>query len=113
MSLQHIPIGFSGTNIQESVVEALWVLLVNVILVYNLLKTATIAKIEVKLDYRSCILFLPFVLSYLIHPAKQAQVKSATNVIIVQPNIDPYSEKFDVASTEGQIQKLIIYRRKK
>ncbi len=49
---------------------------------------------------------LPLVLSYIIHP-KNTNVSAGTNVIIVQPNIDPYSEKFDVATTDAQIQKLI------
>jgi apolipoprotein N-acyltransferase len=83
---------------------SLWVLLVNVLFLL-ILTTARSRKIAVTIGMAVVLLF-PILLSYLIL-AKQAQVKSATNVIIVQPNIDPYSEKFDVASTDGQIQKLI------
>lgn len=49
---------------------------------------------------------LPLVLSYFILP-KNIKVSAGTNVIIVQPNIDPYREKFDMATTDAQIQKLI------
>jgi apolipoprotein N-acyltransferase len=84
---------------------SLWVLSVNVLIFLFIKKTGRSEKIGTGLIAAS-ILFLPVVLSFLVHP-KQAEVKATYNVIIVQPNIDPYSEKFDVASTEGQIQKLI------
>lgn len=83
---------------------SLWVLLANmmVFFVANSFKTSKISTITAAIS----VLIFPVLLSFLVHP-KDALVKAITNVIIVQPNIDPYSEKFDVASTEGQIQKLI------
>jgi apolipoprotein N-acyltransferase len=70
--------------------------------VANSSKTSRIPTIAAAIS----VLIFPVFLSFLVHPNK-AEVSATTNVIIVQPNIDPYSEKFDVASTEGQIQKLI------
>jgi apolipoprotein N-acyltransferase len=83
---------------------SLWVLLANIMLfsVVNSSKTSRIPTIAAAIS----VLIFPVFLSFLVHPNK-AEVSATTNVIIVQPNIDPYSEKFDVASTEGQIQKLI------
>lgn len=84
---------------------SLWVLWANV-MVFLLIKTwEAAARRAIAIAVVAGLLF-PVLLSYLIHP-KQAENKATTNVIIVQPNIDPYSEKFDAASTEGQIQKLI------
>lgn len=82
---------------------SLWVLLVN-ILVFLLFKAARDKKMQVILALVSTLL-LPVFLSFIVHP-KQVQAKATTNVIIVQPNIDPY-QKFDVASAGEQIQKLI------
>lgn len=79
---------------------SLWVLLANVIIFLSLKTRKVLAGAAA-----AAILLLPFLISYLLYP-KSAQT-AAANVIIVQPNIDPYSEKFDVASTAGQIQKLI------
>ncbi|MDQ2864585.1 MAG: apolipoprotein N-acyltransferase, partial [Bacteroidota bacterium] len=49
---------------------------------------------------------LPLAVSFLVHPENR-NVTAKNNVIIVQPNIDPYTEKYDVASTEVQIKQLI------
>ncbi|WP_018611814.1 apolipoprotein N-acyltransferase [Segetibacter koreensis] len=83
-----------------------WVLSAN-IMVYSAFKNRHSINRSKIITATIAILFLPFVLSYLIHPAKADVKKAINNVVIVQPNIDPYSEKFDVASTEEQIQKLI------
>lgn len=84
---------------------SLWVLLANVT-IFSLVKNArTPAKISLVLATLAVII-VPVVLSLTMEPKGEAETGSS-NVIIVQPNIDPYSEKFDVASTEGQIQKLI------
>ncbi|MCW3112460.1 MAG: apolipoprotein N-acyltransferase [Segetibacter sp.] len=82
---------------------SLWVLLSNVMIF--LLVKAKGSKIVTSVAAMVILLF-PVLLSFLVHPDK-VEVRSDTNVVIVQPNIDPYSEKFDEASTEGQIKKLI------
>lgn len=85
---------------------SLWVLLAN-IMVYNVFKNRNSPKRIASLILTIVILLLPVALSYFVHPPAGSLSRATSNVIIVQPNIDPYSEKFDVASTEGQIQKLI------
>lgn len=86
---------------------SLWVLLSNV-MVYLTLQNAKGNGKSRQIILTLIVLLLPVALSYLV--PKRFQAKSMAfpeNVIIVQPNIDPYSEKFDVASTQGQIEKLI------
>lgn len=85
---------------------SLWVLLSNVFVFLLLKKKNNISYISIMIA-TIVIIFLPVALSYFVHPKTDLKFKSATNVVIVQPNIDPYSEKFDVASTQGQIEKLI------
>ncbi len=61
------------------------------------------------------ILFLPVGLSKLVQPAESPASStgaSLPNVVIIQPNIDPYSEKFNFATTSGQIHKLITLSEK-
>jgi apolipoprotein N-acyltransferase len=84
---------------------SLWVLLANVI-VFELIKTRRSSNGFAIPIAAISVLLVPVLVSFLVHPGKPA-AKATTNVIIVQPNIDPYSEKFDVASTEGQLRKLI------
>lgn len=82
---------------------SLWVLLSNVF-IFLLLKKRSNKLIISTIS----ILLLPVALSYFVLSKTDLKAQKATeNVIIVQPNIDPYSEKFDVASTDGQIKKLI------
>ena len=91
---------------------SLWVLLSNlsVFLLIKNWKTLLPIRRTQLLSIRLVILFLPLGLSKLVQP-KEAIASSTQapvpNVVIVQPNIDPYSEKFDFASTSGQIHKLI------
>ena len=85
---------------------SLWVLLANVLIYNSINNNNSIKRIAVIIS-TIAVLFLPLALSYFVHPANTEAKTASTNVVIVQPNIDPYSEKFDVASTQGQIQKLI------
>ncbi|WP_207496233.1 apolipoprotein N-acyltransferase [Aridibaculum aurantiacum] len=82
---------------------SLWVLLVNILL-FSCYKKINRKKLIAAVG----VLVLPFVASFALTPnAAELEAAANTNVVIVQPNIDPYSEKFDMASTEGQIKKLI------
>jgi apolipoprotein N-acyltransferase len=91
---------------------SLWVLLANVT-VLNLLQTWKNGFKWKKFATAAAVLIIPFLTSALVNPSGNDTSQTAQgqgpqdNVVIVQPNIDPYSEKFDVASTSGQIQKLI------
>jgi len=85
---------------------SLWVLLSNVFIFLLLKKKNSSSRLSIIIA-TVAILFIPVALSYFVHLKTDIKSKGVTNVVIVQPNIDPYSEKFDVASTKGQIEKLI------
>ncbi|HEX8333416.1 MAG TPA: apolipoprotein N-acyltransferase [Segetibacter sp.] len=90
---------------------SLWVLFVNVI-VFQLLKNWKTAALKWKIEYSIIgLIFLafPFFISSILLKA-EAESKPAlpnTTVIIVQPNVDPYNEKFAAGTTEEQVQRLI------
>ncbi len=96
---------------------SLWVLLSNVflfLLIKNWKTLQLTRRIQLGLT-TVVILFLPFGLSKLVKPKEvlaSLNPASLSNVVIVQPNIDPYSEKFDFATTSGQIHKLITLSEK-
>jgi apolipoprotein N-acyltransferase len=84
-----------------------WVLLVNVFLFLSIKY-----KSKKVIATTAVLVIIPFVLSFLCDPSNRESSRTTlpattSNVVIIQPNIDPYSEKFDVTSTDGQIQKLI------
>lgn len=90
---------------------SLWVVCAN-ILAFKLVK-ALVNKSESKLRYKSGILFLvvialPILASYAIYAFRAPMHPGAgTKVILVQPNIDPYNEKFSGMSDEAQLMKLL------
>ena len=84
-----------------------WVLLVNLFL-FLLIKKMTLNRLLIATG----LVVIPFVCSFICTPTEAEIAGPASpgpqpNVVIIQPNIDPYSEKFDVTSTEGQIKKLV------
>ncbi len=52
------------------------------------------------------VLILPIVVSYLIKP-KNPILNNKANIVAVQPNIDPYNDKFDPATYDSQINTLL------
>jgi len=92
---------------------SLWVMLLNV-LIFQLVREPWEKRWtkELRNKILSIILFLlvPFFLSFLLKeqpdkkPDRQAQIK---NIVIVQPDIDPWDEKHVAGKEEAQIQKLI------
>ena len=97
---------------------SLWVLLSNVLLFILIKRWKTFTSSK-RLQFTAVafiILLLPLGLSYIVNPQSQAKVQTvqganSPNVVIVQPNIDPYS-KYEETSTEGQILKLITLSEK-
>ncbi len=91
---------------------SLWVLLVNVLL-YNLFVKVRSKKYKARsIAIVAAVIIVPFIISFLVNPQTvnstfTAIGKPATNVIIVQPNVDPYDEKFDVSTISAQLQTLI------
>lgn len=90
---------------------SLWVLTMNVLVFLLITQTKTGArKPKIILTIvAAAVLVTPFLISYAVTPSPQTinQPSVHSNVIIVQPNIDPYNEKFAAGSAEMQIQKLI------
>ncbi|RYY62947.1 MAG: apolipoprotein N-acyltransferase [Chitinophagaceae bacterium] len=92
----------------------LWVLLVNILVFALFREYRRFGRSRVY--YATCVatfvvLAGPILLSNMILSsersiASEALAKTIRNVVIVQPNIDPYNEKF-AASVEGQVSKLI------
>jgi apolipoprotein N-acyltransferase len=94
---------------------SLWVLLVNVFLFLLIGRSArenktTRARIIIA---TLAVLVLPSIISMFVNPSRKTSEKITSvtsglpNIVVVQPNIDPYDEKFDVSSTGAQVQKLI------
>ena len=88
---------------------SLWVLVVN-LTIFQLLKQfvlPAVNKNQTALIIQFCfVLFLPAVISYL-HYFSYTEKTDPINVLIVQPNVNPYSEKYDFAAEQEKLQKLI------
>lgn len=84
---------------------SLWVLLVN-IFIFQFLTRQNAAEKKMAGVLALAIGIIPYLISLGCIP-KSASKTAAQNVVIVQPNIDPYTVKFDVTSTNSQIEKLI------
>jgi apolipoprotein N-acyltransferase len=52
------------------------------------------------------VILIPIIISYLIKP-KEIALTGKANIVAVQPNIDPYNDKFDPATYTSQINTLI------
>ncbi len=91
---------------------SLWILLVNVSLFLHLKNNI---NSEPGKSYKNLViavsfLFIPFALSWLSNslPLVKKGYSKASNIVIVQPNIDPYEKVSEAAgSFEAQLQKLI------
>ncbi|HEY6163230.1 MAG TPA: apolipoprotein N-acyltransferase, partial [Bacteroidia bacterium] len=88
---------------------SLWVLAVNILLLKIVMDLSGEKKIMNPLHIAATVLvlLLPLGLSFLIHPSAGAISKMRTaNVVVVQPNIDPYNEKFS-GNYQEQLEKML------
>ncbi len=78
-----------------------WVILIN-ILIYNVIKSA-MSKERIRIIINSTlllfILFVPLFLSFYRY-AHYHETRQPVNVVVVQPNIDPYTEEFSLPPAE-------------
>ncbi len=80
---------------------SLWVWLVNIAfflwwLRFRESENQKITRKHVHLIFGLTIIVLPIIVSYILKPAEDSlSSKSTANVLIVQPNVDPYEEKFE------------------
>jgi apolipoprotein N-acyltransferase len=88
---------------------SLWILFLNVF-VFELLKSIRDKERPVFVKYAALIagtIIFPISASYFISALSgEGFNKGGISVVVVQPNIDPYNEKFD-APFEGQLQKML------
>lgn len=87
---------------------SLWVLVMNILIYESLKRVAEKAK---QVYLRNGIIILtvavfPILVSYAIKRFETIPEQNKISVVAVQPNIDPYNEKFD-APFEGQLQKML------
>jgi apolipoprotein N-acyltransferase len=90
-----------------------WVMLVNIFIamaITRYYKNRSLAFAKQPLIAAVITVFLPVVISYLIlnsaQEKYQARINTGSNIVVVQPNIDPYM-KFESGMQEGQLQTLI------
>lgn len=85
-----------------------WVLIVNILIFLSIRKKrGQPAAFEIKLPVAAfLLLFVPFLVSYVVKPRTQNKKPPVANIVIVQPNIDPYA-KFDAANVSAQLELLI------
>lgn len=76
---------------------SLWILLFNVV-IYHSFKNKKVYRLPI------LILMLPFAMNLFISPEEKGE---EVNIVVVQPNIDPYYEKFDGLSSLEQLEKMI------
>jgi apolipoprotein N-acyltransferase len=83
----------------------LWVLVMNILL-FEVCRNSTGSKFNIrKLIAPAALLIIPLTISFLLIPAKQPN-NNSTNVVIVQPNIDPYG-KFAQGAAVEQVRELL------
>jgi apolipoprotein N-acyltransferase len=93
----------------------LWVWIVNILLYEALAagmprvfgrKTNQKAGVAIPGFMAVMLIAIPIIISYMIKPAN-AVLNSKGNIVVVQPNIDPYNEKFDKNTFRDQVNTLI------
>ncbi len=95
---------------------SLWILLTN-ILIFQLFRKVFILgekiKTQTKLISTICFAFIiPIVFSYIIYTNYQEE-KNPIEVVIVQPNIDPYKDKFGGMTEAEQIDRILSLAKQK
>ncbi len=87
---------------------SLWILVVNILIFLTVRKKKDEpATFAIKLPVASFLmLLLPFLVSYVVKPRTNNPPSDKHNIVVVQPNIDPYG-KFEAVNVEAQLQLLI------
>ncbi|MBL4654835.1 MAG: apolipoprotein N-acyltransferase [Bacteroidia bacterium] len=94
---------------------SLWIWIINILFYLAIFKIIIPIKLATRKVDTSSIVLLASILLLIISPitiskniySNYKESKSSINIIIVQPNIDPYNEKFDGMSDSEQIDHLI------
>jgi len=92
---------------------SLWVLLVNLFIFLSLSNQQELKRINKKyIIGLLCVLLIPFGISYfLLKSEEHRELRNASathkNIVSVQPNVDPWNEKFAAGKQEAQVHHLI------
>ena len=90
---------------------SLWVLIINVLL-YSCIKKNEWRNIRIQLVSIGLILIVPILISLYLYdrcnPLENSSVKNKISVVVVQPNIDPFSEKFSSMNYKEQLDKMLV-----
>lgn len=87
---------------------SLWILLANFLL-FSFVKSLPEKSFRISIKWiilSGVTIFLPILWSLYIY-INQAESGPTVKILIIQPNIDPYTEKFSVLSNEDQVSRLI------
>ncbi|MFI5155820.1 MAG: apolipoprotein N-acyltransferase [Chitinophagales bacterium] len=91
----------------------LWILLINLLVFLWLKNNLPFTRFNRKFVLPIVlILFFPLIISFLIRNGLEKEMAGklntvSANIVLVQPNVDPYDEKFVAGKQEAQLQKLI------
>jgi apolipoprotein N-acyltransferase len=94
----------------------LWILLINILL-FNLFRKILILGESFKNNSKViittfCILFIPIIFSVITYTNYSEKI-NPIEVVVVQPNIDPYMDKFNRMTEEEQVDRIISLAREK
>jgi apolipoprotein N-acyltransferase len=84
---------------------SLWILMVN-ILIYQIMTASDMNSMLPKAILASAVLLLPVVVSLVMY-YRHTDEGWPLRVVVVQPNVDPYNEKFN-GSSDAQLEKMLI-----
>ena len=92
---------------------SLWVLAIN-LMVFELLKTGNwqLATSKRKMLGIGLAIIIPIIISLTIYYS-YSEKKNPVNIVVVQPNIDPYSEKFSGMNYAEQLDKMLALAKQK
>ena len=78
----------------------LWIWVVNISLYHATKHYVVKKKLDKKLIQPLALIFIPLGLSFLIKSQFEQKTEETLTVTVVQPNIDPYTEKYDLTNQE-------------
>lgn len=84
----------------------LWILISNIAIFTLLKKIISKKKYNKQIWQTAIIIFVPVIISLLIYYTYDEK-SNPQNIVVVQPNIDPYNEKFDGMSPKDQLFKIL------
>ncbi|UKJ07314.1 apolipoprotein N-acyltransferase [Solitalea lacus] len=87
---------------------SLWILLSNIFIykIYKIIVKESDSKLIVRIGQLTLLLIIPIAISLKIYFGYK-EAGNPANIVIVQPNVDPFSEKFDSMPAEMQMERLI------